>query len=164
MRQRLEQNELEQKLTYFQLIKRFLMILQIYMAIITSYQTFKLEYNKLIIESDIDLSDSSSNTFTILMILYRALPFIFTKSNCFKSIRKSIAFLIAFCFISRKREFPRNIGFFISTLYSIYCAWNFNHFSYFKHHCFNILLNILHISNRYIWLHGLTSYFQMNGL
>ena len=72
MKQQIEQNELEQKLTYFQLVKTFLLLYNLYMALITSYQTFKLEYNELIIESEIDLSDKP-NTFTLLMILYRAL-------------------------------------------------------------------------------------------
>lgn len=163
LRQKLEQNELEQKLTYFSIIKRFLLMYNLYMAMIMIYQTFKFEYDELIEVSEIDITDKP-NTFTLLMILYRTLPYVLTKKNVAKSFKKSVLFLISLGFISRHSEFYRNTGFLISTSYSIYCAWNFNHFSYFKHHILNIILNILHVTNRYIWLHGLTSFGSMEGL
>eukprot|EP01084_Bolivina_argentea_P007879 14787_1 len=116
LKKKMEQQELEQQLTHFQLIKKLLVIYQLWLSIITIYQTFKLEYNELIIESEIKLE--KPNMLELLMILYRALPYILTKTNCLKSIRKSILFIIAFMFISRKTELYRNIGFIISTCYS----------------------------------------------
>ena len=156
LQQKMEQQELEKP--YFQLIKRFLLLFQFYLCFITSYQTFKTEYNEL------EISIEKPNTIQLLMILFRALPYIMTKRTCFKAMRRSSVFIIAFIFLVQKTEKYRNIGFIISSSYSCFCAWNFNRYQYFYHYLWNVALNALHLANRYIMLHGLTDFFGVSGL
>ena len=162
LKQQMEQQELEQKLTLFQLIRKALLAFNLYLSLVSVVQTFKLEYTKLIIESEVEFDRPS--TLELLMILYRAIPHILTKANCFKAVRRSVWFLVAFVLLSRQRERWRNLGFLVSTTYSAFCAWHFKKYSYFKHHAVNVLLNVLHLFNRYIWLHGLTSFIGMEDL
>merc|ERR1712154_189758 len=55
LKQRIFQQELEQKLTYFQWIKKILLLYNLYLSVITIYQTFKLEYTELIIQSEVEI-------------------------------------------------------------------------------------------------------------
>eukprot|EP01084_Bolivina_argentea_P234588 394937_1 len=100
LKRQIAQQEFEQKLTYFQLIKRFLCLYQLYLSLITIYQTFRLEYNALMLRSQVEIE--KPNALELFMILYRAMPHILTKSNCFKSLRKSILFIVSFMFISTR--------------------------------------------------------------
>ena len=62
----------------------------------------------------------------------------------------------------------RNIGFVVSSCYSLFhIVFTKNSKfmdTYFKCHSFNILLNVIHIWARYVWLHGLNSFFDFEKL
>ena len=128
LQQQIEQQELEKRLTLFQLIKRFVLSFNLYLSLITVVQTFQQEYTKLIIESEVEFDNPS--TLELLMIMYRAMPYILTKANVYKAGKRSFGFVIAFMLLSRERERWRNLGFLVSTMYSAFCAWNFKKYSY----------------------------------
>merc|ERR1712129_136981 len=73
-----KQQELE-KMSYFQLIKAFLLFFNIYLSLLTSYQTFATKYNEL------EIGIAEPNTIQLIAILFRALPYIFTKKTCFRA-------------------------------------------------------------------------------
>merc|ERR1712129_174789 len=152
-----KQQELE-KMSYFQLIKAFLLFFNIYLSLLTSYQTFATKYNEL------EIGIAEPNTIQLIAILFRALPYIFTKKTCFRAMRRSIVFIFAFIFLSRESEKYRNIGFLISTSYSAFCAYNVKTYQLFYHYLLNIFANIVHLSNRYVILHGMMDYFKMGAL
>jgi len=164
IRQKMNHQELEQKLTYFKLIKNVLQLFNAYLCVITVYQTFKMEYIALIRESEIDLRGTRKNTLALLMLLYRAMPHILTKHNCLKAIRRSFWFSLSAFLFAIRNERSRNVGFCISCVYSGFCLWNFNQFDFWKSYALNIVLNVLHIVNRYSFLHGLTSYESFDSL